>query len=199
MKLYLNKASPYARLVLVVAHEKSLSDRIELVWTDPWQSRDELLTVNPFSKVPALSIGEDTLIESACICDYLDMLGTGRTLLPPGAAERAAVLVKYGWGRALIDASFGTVIERRFSAAGARSELAERWLAATERAIPLLEKEADRLGSSAPDLGDLAIAVALSYIDFRLPEVRWQARQPRLAAWLGEMTARASMRETAPE
>jgi glutathione S-transferase len=35
MKLYLNQTSPYARLVLVVAHEKELADRIECVWTDP--------------------------------------------------------------------------------------------------------------------------------------------------------------------
>ncbi|HEX2829640.1 MAG TPA: glutathione S-transferase family protein [Burkholderiales bacterium] len=199
MKLYLNKASPYARLVLVVAHEKSLSDRIELVWTDPWQSRDELLNVNPFSKVPALVVGEETLIESGCICDYLDSVGGGRSLLPSAGTGPRAALVKCGWGRALIDAAFGTVIERRFAAAGSRSELGERWLAATKRALPVLEIEAGRLESAAPDLGDLAIAVGLSYIDFRLPEIEWRAGHARLATWFEALSARPSMRQTAPE
>ena len=38
MKLYLNKTSPYARLVMVVAHEKGLEKKIEPHWTDPWES-----------------------------------------------------------------------------------------------------------------------------------------------------------------
>jgi glutathione S-transferase len=202
MKLYLNKASPYARLVLVVAHEKSISDQLELVWTDPWASEERLLDVNPFSKVPALALdsdGNETLIESACICDYLDDIGGGRRLLPHLPAVRKSALVKYGRGRALIDSAFGAVIQRRFTPAGvAESPLVERWLAAVARAAPILEQGAAELRSHEPDIGDLAVAVGLSYVDFRLSEIKWRAPAPAVAKWLDEISKRPSMLETAP-
>ena len=69
MKLYLNKASPYARLVMVVIHEKRLADSVELAWTDPWASPPDLLAINPLAKVPALiTDGGLPIIDSVCIC-----------------------------------------------------------------------------------------------------------------------------------
>ena len=202
MKLYLNKASPYARLVLVVAHEKSMSDQLELVWTDPWASEERLLEVNPFSKVPALALDaseNETLIESGCICDYLDDMGGGRRLLPHLRAARKSALMKYGRGRALIDSAFGAVIQRRFTPAGAaESALVERWLAAVARGVPILEQGAADLSCHEPDIGDLAIAVGLSYVDFRLTEIKWRATSPAVAKWLDEISKRPSMLETAP-
>ena len=54
MKLYLNKASPYARLALVVAHEKGLANDLELQWVDPWALAAEFLAVAPLARVPVL-------------------------------------------------------------------------------------------------------------------------------------------------
>src|ERR1700730_5815518 len=107
MKLYLNNASPYARLVLVVAHEKGLAKDLELVWTDPWASEEKLLAVTPFSKVPAL-IADDglTLIESAYSYFCVDEGGETPRLIPASGAARLAALRKVGLGRGLIDASF---------------------------------------------------------------------------------------------
>jgi glutathione S-transferase len=197
MKLFLNKASPYARLVLVVAHEKGLAERIELVWTDPWKSDDRLLAVTPLAKVPVL-IAEDRepLVESYCICEYLDALGAGDALMPHSGAQRMAVLRKYGLGRGLIDVSFGSVIEQRHGA-GDDSILAQRWRAAVERTIPVIEKSVGN--TDAPDLGDLTVAVALSYIDFRMSDVNWRTSAPRLGSWLDRITARRSLAATAPE
>lgn len=202
MKLFLNKASPYARLVMVVAAEKHLSKRIELVWTDPWASEAALLAVTPFAKVPVL-IAQDgkPIVESTCICDYLDGVGAGPALLPKTEAARLRVLRKYGLGRGLIDAAFGAIIEKRYHAAEPQPVLLERWSAAVVRAIGALEtNETLSPGESeAPDMGDLAIAVGLSYLDFRMAEVEWRASAPRLAAWFERMAARPSMTKTAPE
>ena len=198
MKLYLNKASPYARLVQVVAHEKDLSGELELVWTDPWASEDKLLAVTPFSKVPVL-IARDglPLLESACICDYLDEHGRGKRLMPPSGDDRLRAQRKLGLGRGLIDVSFGAVIQKRFGAADAPSTLFERWRVSVVRAVHTLEKDAP--SNIEVDLGDLAIAVALSYVDFRMPDVGWHAKAPRLSAWYDRMSARRSMMATAPE
>jgi glutathione S-transferase len=198
MKLYLNKASPYARLVQVVAHEKSLASQLELVWTDPWASEAQLLAVTSFSKVPVL-IAEDglPLVESACICDYLDERGAAPQLMPHSGGARLAVLRKLGLGRGLIDVAFGAVIQKRYAAADARSILIERWRASVARAIQALDN--DLTLSLAPDLGDLTIAVALSYVDFRMRDLEWHATAPRLSAWYERMSARTSMIATAPE
>jgi glutathione S-transferase len=197
MKLYLNKASPYARLTMVVAHEKGLTARIEPVPIDPWASDEALLEVTPLAKVPAL-IAEDgePLVESACICDYLDSVGSGPPLLPRDPAARLSTLRKYGLGRGLIDVAFGAVIEKRH-ASGSDGVLEQRWRAAVTRTISTLEN----LGTLGiePDLGDLAIAVALGYLDLRMREVEWRQRAPRLDAWFQQLHGRESLRRTAPD
>jgi glutathione S-transferase len=199
MKLYLNKTSPYARLVLTVAHEKSLAGKLDLVWSDPWASPPELLAVNPYSRVPALVTDDGVaIVDSMCISDYLDGLGNGRPLLPPRGSERARALRKYGLGRGLIDTAFAITIERRFHDAHGELPLADRWMAALGRALESFEKEKGLLSAdTAVDLGDLAFAVGLGYTEFRLPEVQWRAAAPRLAAWLDRMAARDSLRATA--
>jgi glutathione S-transferase len=198
MKLYLNKTSPYARLALVVAHEKGLAEKIELIWVDPWASPEALLAVAPLARVPVLVTDAGVAIpDSAAICDYLDIAGRGRALVPP-LPQREAVLGKYGLGRGIIELAFGATIEKRFHEGG-KQPLGERWLATVQRTAEHVERHSDVLGTGEPDLGDLCIMVGLSYTEFRLPQVQWRASCPKLAAWQDRMSGRASMRATAPE
>jgi glutathione S-transferase len=199
MKLYLNRTSPYARLVMVVAHEKGLADAIECVWTDPWTSPPELLAVNPLAKVPALVTDDgQSIVESACICDLLDAWGDGRRLLPSILPARVSTLRKHGLGRGLIDVAFGVTMDRRFGAPGHASELARRWMDAVGAAIAAIERAAPLTPvDMPPDLGDLAIAVGVAYTEFRLPEIRWRDSAPRVAGWYNQIAARASMVLTA--
>ncbi len=200
MKLYLNKPSPYARLVMVVAHEKAIAGRLQLEWTDPWKNPPELCAVNPFSRVPALVTDDGVVIvDSACICDYLDHLGVGRALLPVAFEERAPVLRKYGRARTLTDAVFGAVIERRFNPSGGEPALSARWIAAANSALDSIEREPASFQTASPDLGDLALAVGLGYIDFRLKEMAWRQNRPNLAGWSKAMSARTSMQATPHE
>jgi glutathione S-transferase len=72
MKLFLNAASPYARLVRLVLLETGLHAATELHFVDPWESPPHLLAHNPASKVPVLLLDDGaSLMESGCICDYL--------------------------------------------------------------------------------------------------------------------------------
>lgn len=72
MKLFVNAASPYARLVRVILVETGLRAQTELHYVDPRESPPELLARNPAAKVPALELDNGTQpIESDCICDYL--------------------------------------------------------------------------------------------------------------------------------
>ena len=147
MKLYLNKTSPYARLVMVVAYEKGLAGKIGLAWTDPWASPADLVAANPYSRVPALVTDDGaTLLESGCIADYLDETGGGTSLMPARGATRLRALRKCGLGRGLIEAAFGVTIQRRFHGDG--GELATRWLAAVNRATREIERQVGLLSTN---------------------------------------------------
>jgi glutathione S-transferase len=198
MKLYLNKTSPYARLALVTAHEAGLADNLETVWTEPWDDPAALLDANPLGKVPALvTDAGTTLIESGVICDHLVAVSDAARLMPRDPRGREDTLRRLGLGRATIDCSFGVVIHRRFSG-GSDTGLTERWVRAIPRAVAALEKLAARRVGVDPDLGDIAVAVALDYVDFRLSSIAWRNSAPNLARWVDANRARSSFRATDP-
>src|SRR6516165_6043718 len=91
MKLLYQTHSPYARQVLVLAHETGLADRMEVIHqeTSPTRRNEEVYVVNPLGKVPALILDDGfALFDSAVICDYLDGLHGGRRLIPPSGPPR---------------------------------------------------------------------------------------------------------------
>ena len=190
MKLYFNKPSPYARKVRVTAHEKSLMDRLELHECDPWSDPPELLAVNPLAKVPALLNDDGNLItESSVICRYLDEHGQGPKLV---SGESWRVMARLGFAHGVIDAGFAIVMERRRSAAQQSHDWIARQTRAITRALPTLA-----ITDSRFDLGDITLACALAYLDFRLPEIPWRTAHPDLALWLDRINQRPSMRATA--
>ena len=86
MKLRHAAASPFARKVMVAAHELGLVDRIELMPTSvsPIQANDGLAAENPLMKVPSLVTDDgQTLLDSPVICEYLNDLAGGCKLFPP--------------------------------------------------------------------------------------------------------------------
>ena len=202
MKLYLNKTSPYARLVLATAMEAGLADGIEKIWIEPWDDAPELLAVNPLGKIPALlTPAGEPLIESACICDFLIAQARRPDLLPmpQDISAREEVLRRVALGRAAMDCAFGAVIQRRFNG-GKDTGLSQRWLRALPRAATEIERIAVRRGLPvAPDLGDLAVAVAFDYIRFRLAEVPCLNGTPALAGLLEAMNRRPSLLATRPD
>jgi glutathione S-transferase len=185
MKLFYNAPSPYARKVLVLAHEIGLADRLTLVPVDPWSDPPELLAATPLAKVPALVTGDITLVESTAICEHLLRLaGVPR---PEGEAK-LDLDARTGLAQGLIDASFGTVVERRRPAQTQWSGWIDRLGRAITRTVTAVRTPGDDF-----DLGDITLACALAYLDFRLPEVPWRAARADLAAWLDDVDARASM------
>lgn len=196
MNLYLNQASPYARLISVLLVETGLDTETELIFVDPWESPDELLIANPASKVPALTLKDGTqLVESACISDYLIQQSGLSALSPMSHLDAETRLQILGLGRAAIDCSFGSVIQQRFVP---DSPLIERWLAALPRIVGALEEHYARRISTDADLADLTVAVAFEYIDFRFPEIRWQGQAPHLAERVSSLGQRTSLETSRP-
>jgi glutathione S-transferase len=71
-----------------------------------------------------------------------------------------------------------------------------RWTNAIRRTIAHFN--ASIPSRQQPDLGDIALACALSYVDFRHADMNWDHDAPALRAWLTAILARPSLTATAP-
>lgn len=198
MELFLNATSPYARLARIVVLEKGLEEAVTLRWCDPWADDADLLEVNPAGRIPALVAEDGTaLSESILIATYLDGLRADNPMIPPSRSSE--VLHLTGLGQNLMDAAFATVISRKhYGHEIDNSVLGQRRWRAIHRILDRLEGEArDTRKSKAVTLGTIAMAVALSYLDFRLSEITWKDRCPNLAAWHRGISTRRSFEKTA--
>jgi glutathione S-transferase len=189
VKLFYNPPSPYARKVLVVAHERDLIGRMKLVATDPWKDPADLIAAAPLAKVPALELDEGLVItESTVICSYLDHIHR-----PASAGTDADLMARAGLAQGLVDAAFAIVIERRRPPDRQWQAWIDRQRRAIERALPRFSVRTGRF-----DLADVTLACGLGYLDFRLPEVDWRKNHAELANWFDEVSRRPSMKATTP-
>lgn len=197
----MSPTSPYARKVRAVIVEKGLADQVEAVPTDPHASPAELLAKNPLSKIPVLELGDGTaLFDSPVICEYLDALTETPRLVPAAGSARWRALRLQAVGDGIMDAGVLRLMEKRWHPG--EGQVSQGWLdrqrAAIARCADLLEAEADTLETQAPTLGELTVACALGYVDFRFGDDAWRTGRPRLAAWFERFAARPSIAETAP-
>lgn len=201
VKLFFNQTSPYARKARVAVHEKGLGNRVQFVETDPWANPPELLAVTPLSKVPALVLGDgSTVAESDAIMQVLDMLGEkGPRLLPAeDGAARIEALARAGLCQGLIDASFIAVLENRRPATGRWDDWVQRQRGAVQRTLARIAQQFRPMPERF-DIGDIGLAVALGYLDFRHPDLIWRTDHPALADWYDRASRRPSMQATRPD
>ena len=198
MQLFFNRTSPYARKARVAVIELGLEQHVTLVEVDPWAEPAELVNVAPLSKIPALLLADGELVtESDAILQVLDTLATDGQLLPTAPAQRRDALARAALCQGLIDASIIAVIE------GRRAEPLRwpDWVMRQERAIARTLAFIDASFALVPgrfDAGDINLACALAYLDFRLSHIAWREPYPRLARWLDDVSARPSMIATQP-
>ncbi len=188
--------SPYARKVLVAAHETGAIAEIEVVEAHVFDPKTPLRTENPIGKVPALVRDDGSVLyDSTVICEWLDAREGRRRLLPEPGEARIQALRRNALGDGLGLAATWNIRER-YRPDGERSEAYMAYYTATmERCFPALEEEAGEIAATF-DLGAISIACALSYVDFRYPDLDWRRTAPNVAAWFGEVSGRPSMTAT---
>lgn len=192
LKLYLNPPSPYARKVVVVAHEVGLDGKIEIVKVDPWIDPPEFVDATPLCKVPAL-ITEDRLliVESGTIADYL-MDRAGKPL--PSQKTRFDILARAAIAHGMMDAAFISVIEKRRPKDKQWEQWVDRQYRALIRTLPTVVVPP----SGRFDLGDITLACTLAYLDFRVDALVWRNLHPELATWFESVSDRPSMVASKP-
>ena len=200
MKLRYSSTSPYVRKVTVTALECGLDDKIERISTNT--TDPDLLRDNPLAKVPALVTDEGmALCESPVICDYLDSLHQGDKLHPPAGPERWRALNLAALADGVMDAAILRIQELRLRPENKRSDkvvgMQKSKIAET---LDLLESKA---AAGALDgqvtIGELALACALGYLDFRFGDDAWRTGRPALTAWYEKISQRPSLQATVPQ
>ena len=196
MILYYQTHSPFARKVLVFAHEAGIADRLEVIHheTSPTLRNARVYAENPLGKVPVLLRPDASpIFDSDVICAYLDTLHDGRKLLPQDGEARwqALRLQSVAQGLAQTGIALRWETERRPEKLR-YGALADGYREKIEASYDWIESTLD---DEAPlHVGHIALATTLSWMAFRhLPPFRSRAR---LTRWFEAFEKRASMQAT---
>lgn len=198
MQLFFSPLSPYARKVMIVAHELGCADRIEKVGASahPVHRDAALIAHNPLGQLPALLLDDGTMLaDSRVICEYLDTQFEG-AIFPRTGAARWQALADQSLGDGMLA---GALLARYETAARPADKQWSDWLdgqldksrtglAAIEQGIA---RYRDRF-----DIGTITIACSLSYLDLRFADFDWRALFPAIAAWAADFEKRPSLVET---
>jgi glutathione S-transferase len=146
-------------------------------------------------KVPALIADEgEVLFDSPVICEYLDALAGGG-LIPPSGPGRWTARRREALADGVCDAAVLRLREGRRD--DRRQDMIDLWSGAIVSALDAAEQSPPGLGE-AFDLGQIALACMLGYLDFRAPDPNWRHGRPGLQRWYAEVETRPSMLMTVP-
>jgi glutathione S-transferase len=199
MQLLYSPTSPYVRKVRIVAIEKGLDSRIELVDAAPYPDPTVAAALNPLGKVPALRLDDGSVLyDSPVICEYLDTLGDGARLLPPSGSARWQALRVQALADGVMDAAASIVLERRRPSELQSEAAIDRATTALRRSVIALSNDLGDELTAPFDLARIACATAIGYLHFRLPDIDLGLDDPRITRWWNLISERPSVILTAP-
>ena len=190
MILRFSPSSPFVRKVRIAVALLGFEADVTLERTDTTDSNDPVRKMNPLGKIPVLIVEDGSAIyDSRVILDYLDERAGGGKIVPRASKQRLDALRLQALSDGILDASVLTVYESRYR----KPEMHEpKWLdlqaGKVSRALAVLEAAAPPL-DPVPNVGQIALACALGYRDFRFGGA-WRSEHPRLVAWLDNFAAR---------
>jgi glutathione S-transferase len=197
MKLYYSATSPHVRKVMACAITRELAGRIQLHPSNPHASPADLLADNPTAKVPCLVTDDGmALFDSPVICEVLDSIGDAPPLFPAGGAARWRALKFQAMGDGILDAAVPCRGELGRPKEAARDVAIARHKAAMKRTVDALEVDPPH---RHVDIGSIAVACALGYLDFRYGSEPWRPDHPKLTAWFEAFSKNPGIAQTVPK
>jgi glutathione S-transferase len=182
--------SPFGRKARIAVSLLGLDDKVKVESATTQDPADPLRQQNPLGKIPVLVLDDGSAIyDSPVILEYLDHLAGGGKIIPKDFKARIDALKLQALADGIMDASILIVYEGRYRPAEKHEQ---KWLdlqaGKIERALAALEAAPPGL-DSPPSIGQITLACALGYREFRFPgELRKNC--PRLAAWLDTFAQR---------
>lgn len=202
MKLHWSPRSPFVRKVMILLHETSQLDKVELVRSMAAIATPNtaLMQDNPLSQIPTLVCSPGTVLyDSPVICEYLDTLHGRHPFFPESGPARWLALRRQGLG----DGMLSVLLLWRQERMKTQPQQLPTWLAAFETKIiaslDSLEDEAASLTNGDFNIGHVTIGCMLSYIDYRFADIHWRTGRPLLTDWHQEFCRRPSAVATVPD
>lgn len=191
VRLFHVPPSPFARKCRVVIRERGV-EGIEEVSVDTAAMPKDLLGANPLGQIPALEFDDGSaLFDSPVICAFLETLGQGPRL----TRQDDFPLLRR---QALGDGIGELAVKLRYDQMRPQGEqsptVQARWRKALLRGLDVAEAEG---GPEARfDIGEIALACSLGYIDFRHGDIAWREGRPYLTALVERLAQRPSFQAT---
>jgi glutathione S-transferase len=181
--------SPFGRKARIAVSVLGLDGKVKIESASTQDADDPIRKQNPLGKVPVLVLDDGgALFDSPVILEYLDTLAGGGKIIPRETKARFDALRLEALADGILDASILIVYEGRYRPAEMK---VQKWLdlqaGKVERGLAALEAQPPGL-DSPPTVGQITVACALGYRDFRFGE-GWRKDHPRLAAWLATFAA----------
>ena len=183
--------------------EKKLD--VDFVLEDVWAAETRIAESNPLGKVPCLLMeGGEALFDSRVIVEYLDTLSPVGKLIPALGRERAEVKTWEALADGVLDAAILARLEATWTG---RTEVQrsqvwiDRQLAKVHAAVKAMSLQLGEKPFCAGiylSLADIAVGCALSYLDFRFPQLDWRTDHANLVKLHDKLMLRPSFSETQP-
>jgi glutathione S-transferase len=181
-------ASPFGRKVKIAAALLGVSNAFTVVDADTASETDSIRRENPLGKIPTLILQDGTaLYDSRVIVEYLEHVSTTEVrVIPLEAPLRFRSLTLQALADGIMDAALLQVYEGRWRAADRHEgRWVEHQAGKVKRGLAALEAAAPPI---SPDIGAIALACALGYLDLRFAGA-WRDNHPALVAWLDSFAA----------
>src|SRR5262245_59470575 len=177
-------SSPFGRKARMAVSVLGLDDKVRVESASTQDAADPLQTQNPLGKIPVLQLDDGTwLYDSPVILEYLDALAGGGRIIPTETKARFGALRLQALGDGILDASVLMVYEGRYRP---KEKHEQKWLdmqaGKVARALAELDAHPPAI-TTTPDVGQITVACALGYRDFRFPGTLATAH-PKLVTWL---------------
>ncbi len=196
MKLHGALNSPYVRMCMVTALEAGLKDRVTLVPADLTFTKADpkLEKLSAIGKIPVLETEHGHgLHDSRVIMEYLCHTAGNKAFLPDDGVKRFRILTLLALAQGLSDAAVSLRIETTARPDGLQ------WTALIDRLSFRIYACLDDLEQNwvheleSVNLGSIATACTLGYLDFRLNHMNWRNGRAQLTKFSEGFNARASM------
>lgn len=199
MRLFHSPTSPFVRKVMVTLHETGQAGDVTLVAATgtPVDAGSMPVALNPLGKIPALERDDGpALYDSRVICRYLNDRAAAQ-LYP--ARHLWDLLTLEATADGIMDAAVLMVYESRVRPEQSRfAPWVDGQWTKIDRALDTLEQRWLSHLHGPLDMGQIAVGVALGYLDFRHGDRGWRGGRPGLAAWDAVFAERPSMVATRP-
>ncbi|MBO38464.1 MAG: glutathione S-transferase [Rhodospirillaceae bacterium] len=199
MKCYATSNSPYARKVRIAALETGVYGKVDWQMITREERAEIVPDINPLGKVPVAVLNSGhVLCDSPVICAYVDSLSSDTNLIPKSGSERWEVLTLEALGDGLGEAVIAASQEDQRPGEKRSQGVVDRQVGKANATLNFLNHAAKKF-NSPPLMGEIAVACALGYMEFRDVVPGWRDKYANLGSWYAEVLKRQSFIDTNPD